>query len=1224
MKLQGPDKYRLSTTTSPLTVAGWTVGLALMLAGAGAASAKDICLEESCKPALRGKVLDRSASDQIKPGENTEVAPPVDGGAPVFSISVDGEHVAGTPAARDFQRQTDKALEQVDIQVKFDGLEVKPVLNVATTPSRRTYRAGEPVRFYASSNYANFVERAEIWVFHEGDEKAGSPVAVIPAELNGEAGWTMPAEGDADYSYVLRVYDAEGRFDETRPVTIARTVRFTDEKAAKETGQTTPGRGEDATAIRNIQVAGGSITVYGKNIPAGYDVSVLGESVPVDADNGFVIQKIMPSGDHAVDVTVAGGKSDGLQFTRDVNIPKNDWFYVVLADLTLGRRTGTPGIEAVRPGEFDGFYKRGRLAFYLKGKIKGKYLLTAAADTREGDLGTLFKGLDRKDARSLLRRLDPDDYYPVYGDDSTAVEDAPTRGKVYVRLERGDSHVMWGNYKTSITGTEFLRQQRGLYGASAQYRSEKSTAFGERKAEVTLYAAQPGTLPQMDVFRGTGGSAYFLKHQDITTGSQTVSVEVRDPVTGVLLERRTLTEGTDYELDAIQGMIILKRPLASSVSTGGAVQDGVNGNSIVNLVVQYEYAPAAGEVDGYVYGGRAQAWLGENVRVAATGMSEKTAGADPQAFGADIQIRHSERTFVEAEIARSSGPGFGASYSADGGLTLDDTAIAGVAGLSATAWRVRAQVGLEDISDGKLKGALSAYAGQKQRGFSTLSEQISVNQTIWGAKAEVQLGENRQLAVTYDDYRDASGKVKRVGNADVAWQINEYWRTVFGVHYVGLQTPGAMIAGQNGSRVDAGMRLEYRPDDDKMFYVFGQGTLSRSGDIRRNDRFGVGSEIRLTEKIGLDSEISYGTNGVGGVAALSYDPTANDHYYAAYKLDPDRLADPSGIYSGLGADSGVLAVGLRRKVDETYSAFAENNIDIFGKRRSITQTYGVIFTPDAQWTINGAVEFGTIIDNSVDPVTLADRSDFDRKAGSLSLGYKDDEKGLTARIRGEARIERSQDHTRDRNTYLFATGMSWKQNPDWTLIGNLDAVYSDQLTSTLLDGAYVEGSIGYAYRPVLNDKLNLLAKYTYLYDLPGPDQVNASGDLLGPAQRSHIFSIDGTYDVAPWLSVGAKYGARIGQIRERNSAVWERSEVHLGIIRADLNIVKEWDALLEGRALYSRYQHTVDYGALAAIYRHVGNNMKLGVGYNFGRFSDDLRDLTFDDQGFFFNLVGKF
>jgi len=49
-----------------------------------------------------------------------------------------------------------------------------------------------------------------------------------------------------------------------------------------------------------------------------------------------------------------------------------------------------------------------------------------------------------------------------------------------------------------------------------------------------------------------------------------------------------------------------------------------------------------------------------------------------------------------------------------------------------------------------------------------------------------------------------------------------------------------------------------------------------------------------------------------------------------------------------------------------------------------------------------------------------------------------------------------------------------------------------------------------------------------------------------------------------------------------------------------------------------------EFGALVGIYRHVGDNAKIGAGYNFSRFSDDLRDFDADSDGFFINLVGKF
>ncbi|MEX0278786.1 MAG: hypothetical protein AB3N19_14800, partial [Ruegeria sp.] len=528
----------------------------------------------------------------------------------MFSISVDGEHVAGTPARADPSGIEGTPLEAMDVQVKFDGLEIEPTLNVSTLPIRKSYRAGEKISFLATANYPAFINRAEIWITAADDQYRSRPAVIIPVDINGTAFWTMPADGPADYSYVLRVYDVEGRFDETAPLILSRTVRFTD--GHERLGAAiAPGLGEDRTAKRNIPVRGGAVTVYGRDVPPGYDVRIMGEPVPVDRENAFVIQRILPAGDHSVDVEVDGGESGGIQFERAINIPANDWFYVALADVTIGYRDGDSGIETVRPGEFGDVYTKGRLAFYLKGKIKGQTLLTAAADTGEGEIESLFQGFDEKSSRDLLRRLDPDDFYPIYGDDSTTVEDAPTRGKFYVRLERGDSHVMWGNYKTVISNTELMRSDRALYGANAVYRSPGSTSFGERRTEIAAYAAQPGTLPQRDVFRGTGGSAYFLKYQDITAGSETVTVEVRDSTTGAIIERKSLQYGTDYELDYIQGVIILAKPLSSIAGGDDPVRESALDGQDLYLIVQYEFTPAAGDVDGYVYGGRVQHWLGE-------------------------------------------------------------------------------------------------------------------------------------------------------------------------------------------------------------------------------------------------------------------------------------------------------------------------------------------------------------------------------------------------------------------------------------------------------------------------------------------------------------------------------------------------------------------------------------------------------------------------------------
>jgi hypothetical protein len=122
-------------------------------------------------------------------GVGVSIAAAEEDQAPV-SISVDGETVFGSSTPVDVERKTDVALENVDIQVKFDGLEVKPILNVSTWPIRRSYQAGEEINFLASSNYPAWIAKSEIRVFEKGREGEGSPLYRIDVLPEGAASWT--------------------------------------------------------------------------------------------------------------------------------------------------------------------------------------------------------------------------------------------------------------------------------------------------------------------------------------------------------------------------------------------------------------------------------------------------------------------------------------------------------------------------------------------------------------------------------------------------------------------------------------------------------------------------------------------------------------------------------------------------------------------------------------------------------------------------------------------------------------------------------------------------------------------------------------------------------------------------------------------------------------------------------------------------------------------------
>lgn len=1152
-----------------------------------------------------------------------------------ISISVDGETVLGNPTPEDKVIRTDKDLEAVDIQIKFDGLDVTRRLNVATTDLRGTYKPGEKITFNSSWNYPDWIDRAEIRIYRGIDKYSptaiAQPLEVVQVPTRGsDAGsvvWRSFDETDSlrleggDLTYVLRVYDQKGRFDETLPLElrISNEELFVPVRDAQKEVAIAPGEGDDRTGVSNIPLYGGSVTVYGRHVPPGYTVEVLGETIPVDSGQRFVTSRILPPGDHAVDVSVSGlGKDSGLQFERDINIPDSEWFYVGLADLTLGKRLGSDaeGLVKAHPNEFQSTtFRRGRLAFYVKGKIKGSTLLTAAFDTTEEELDDIFDNLDRKDPRRLLRNLDPDDFYPVFGDDSTTVDDAPTSGKFYVRLEKGKSHVLWGNFKTRIDGTALARFERGLYGAKVHLESDYVTSHGQPVAEVDAFAAEPGTLPQRDELRGTGGSAYFLRRQDINQGSEQITIERRDRVTGEVVERILLRPDEDYQIDYVQGVVLLRRPLQSQGGTTGAVRQGVTGDQDLYLVAVYEYTPTLTDLDGFTYGARGQVWLNDNIRIGATGYFEDTGFADQTLYGVDAHFRLTEKSYFELEWAQSEGNTFGIVTSTDGGFIFNPISGDGPANGKAEAYRAKLALDLGELTEGALEGTVGGYYENRDAGFNAPGRFTTVDERLTGVFADVVLDEDTIVRAKYDEVNKADGSDRRELSAELERRFGDQYTASIGVTHSDTTTSIGSSTGV-GERTDIGARITRTYDEKNKVWLFGQATVSRDDTRDRNDRVGIGFERQITEKLSAEGEISYGTQGVGGLAGLVYSPNADDRYYLGYRLDPDTTAGDLNGYDPFGSDFGSIVYGANRKLNDQWSAFFEENYDFTGTQRSLTHTYGVTFTPDAVWTLSAGFEAGEVYDEV--------NGDFDRVAVSGGVSLREEVRN--ASLRFEARFEEGQNEAiRDRNTYLLSGQYGYLHNDDWRFIASIDAVLSESDQDTILDGDYVEGSIGWAYRPVESDRLNALFRYTYLEDLPGSQQVNAQNQILGPRQRSHVLEADFVYDLNERLSVGGKYGFRIGEIEAvRGSGNFQDSSAHLAIARADYHIIEKWDLLIEARALWLPELDQTNTGILAGAYHHLGDNFKVGVGYNFGQFSDDLTDLTYDDEGVFINVIGKF
>ena len=1160
-------------------------------------------------------------------GEDTRgVAPNLETGAAegAFRVTVDGEGEGATVA--DVQRRADVTLAGDRIDVQVTTLDAKPLLSVV--PSTPVVAPGEVVQFHLLANYTAFITRAELRVFGAGDSVEGTPLTVVPVTFGSPASWKAEAPSGTQLRVVLRVYDARGRFDETAPQALSVS-------AARPDGLRDTRQGpvfENQRTIGNIPVTGSEVTVSGAVEQQGTRVLVFGTPVAVDRQLRFVTQQIVPADTKSVPVRIEPVNGEPREHSRDLNLPKNDQFFVGIADLTAGHRSfdaaklDLQGTDSADPRKD---FVDGRLAFYYKGQLSQTWRLTASADTGEHPLSDLFDGFLKKDSRSFLRRLDPDLHYPVYGDDSTTVEDAPTYGRFYTRVESPNIIAMWGNFQTLLPGTELIRYQRALYGANFGFRPSAMTSFGERKTEVTGFAADPGTIGSREDFASTGGSVYYFRNRDLAQGSERLFAEVRDRDSGLVLERRELVPGRDYEVNYIQGRVLLREALPITADTSMFVRDASLAGNPVWLVATYEYVPGLTRPDALTIGGRAQQWFGDMLRVGVTGYHQGQDQAQQDLYGADLLLRYKPGTYLRGEFAQSDGAGSGASFSSTGGYDFTQLT---TAPRKSDALMVEGAADIAEVFGGG-EGRVAAYWRSRKAGFSGPGE-VNFGESLdqYGGSADVAIAGGTRFKAKAD-ITDGRVTDRQAIEAGVTHQTTNGVFGSVGVRSDKQQgqatayTPYPAAPGFQGSRTDVAASVGYRhtpapaqaeQGEGKQksgmpwaLSVFGQKTVDRDDGRLENDRIGVAGELQPTRRLTLAGEVSDGDLGTGANVKANYATGERGSLYLAYALAAEN---PDAFTTGR---LGRLTAGARRRFGSSTNVFAEGRYEHGSGPTGFTQAYGADFTPIPGWTFGMRYETGSLAD------ALGGRIDREVVGGTADYGGK--------RLRWSTAIEYRADGSDtygDRTSWATRNQVTFRATDALRLFAKANVSLSDGGLGSdhSLDADYYELVAAAAYRPTDDDRLNLLAKYTYLADEPSPAQVDQLGLNLDYAQRSHIAAFDATYQLTPRLALGGKVAYRVGELRTSRdaNAPWFDSHATFWAVRADYRVIGKWDLLAEARQLSSREAGDSRLGALVGVYRHLGDNVKIGVGYNFTDYSDDLSDLSYDERGFFVNLIGKF
>ncbi len=1097
----------------------------------------------------------------------------------------------------------------------------------------------DPINFTLYSNYIAFIDRWELSVYANNDRDLIKPIATQSGDrfaFTDTVEWQAQLvdekyfeEGESLF-YVLRVFDKQGRMDETIP----RALTVTDELIIKvERRELKEEREEVALASygesnllrQTIPLAGSRVRVNGVDLDEDYTIKVNGEKVIVDEDGKFVLEQHLPLGKHQMVVEVSDANGLDFERTLDVDVSGKYMFIVGLANLTVGENDLSGSVEAL--GDDDHFdedvWVDGRVAFYLKGKIKGKYLVTAQLDSTEDELRNLGDRLEEEDPTEIFRRLDPDRYYAVYGDDSTTIDDTDSQGAVYLRVDWDKSMALWGNYNTDLTGTEFAQYNRSLYGAKLEHRNVDTTKFGEHKHEVHLFGSEAQTAAAHNEFISTGGSLYYLRDTDVVQGSEKVWVEVRTRNTEQVVETLTLEHGRDFDIDYLQGRIILTRPLTQfDLGSGPSIirDTPLDGNDVF-LLADYEYRPDAFSADDITTGARGKAWLNDFIALGGTYVNEDRDGVDYELKGTDVTLRAGKGTYLRLEYAESDAKQADNNFlSANGGISfnkqnnLSDDADGEAKG-------VEARVNFAELSDHK--GYLMGWWKDRDAGFSSTARLDDGIETIdTGIEAQWQATERLDLtarATSLDKKTESEfSAISIQGDYEASDRLS-----------VGLELRHEdekdEILNTDGEATLTGAEIRYDLTEQTEVYTSGQVVVDDEGDYESNALATVGVETQVNDRLALKTELSTGDRGDAVVLGVEYDVTPNMNIsldagfgsgatsqvgtnyttanglelYGSYATDPDRTDSGESLYT----------FGSRKNYGNGLSIYSENQFGEGEEEQSIARTYGLDFDLTDQWRLSASMQKNDI---------EYDQGDIDRRAATLGASYKGDDLKFGSVL--EFREDDNSQTNEDAAQWVTSNTVEWQQSESLRWLGKveLSTTHSDANKSD--EAKYAELDIGFAYRPAFNDRLNILGKYTFVYDLASSGQDTSFAD-----QRSHIFAVEGIYDVNQKWEVGAKLAYKTGDTRvTRGAGPWFETGAHLAVARARYHMLKKWDALLEYRWLETEERDDSKDGALLGVYRHVGKHMKVGTGYNFTDFDDDLTDNDYDSNGWFFDITGKY
>jgi hypothetical protein len=339
-----------------------------------------------------------------------------------------------------------------------------------------------------------------------------------------------------------------------------------------------------------------------------------------------------------------------------------------------------------KDGEFTG---GARAALFLKGKVRGDYLLTLGYDSE-------------KDSRErLFRDIQPDRFYPVYGDSSVKGYDAQSTSRLYVRIDKDRSYLLAGDFTTQSLSLErkLSAYNRSLTGVNERYQ--------RGPVAINAFASHDNARQVIEEIRANGTSGpFFLGNSNALENSEQIEIITRDrDQPAVILSAVPQQRFTDYEVEPLTGRILFRAPIPS-------VDENLNPISI-----RITYEAEQGGDDFWTTGIDAQVQVTQRLEVGTAVVDDQNPEDERRIFSSNATFTLGEHTKLVGEFAHTR-PG-------------DDED-------SGSGERVELTHDGADLQ-------MRAFAGHTDAEFDNPSSYLSANRDEAGAKASYSITERLRL-----------------------------------------------------------------------------------------------------------------------------------------------------------------------------------------------------------------------------------------------------------------------------------------------------------------------------------------------------------------------------------------------------------------------------------------------------------------------------------------------